>query len=194
MPREFQDDHEWSKVQRKPAGKLVALVPAGTSIRSFGWHRTEGKDEAVVGFMVLPSDQVPRALAQSGNNGLFLVVLPPKDSKVVQPPQSVRWVPRDETYTAAQYLQSVRELAETARTGVAFRRGGRANLGLIGEAADAPSDGIVRKRWVARGVPTTWLPGQFEELLTKNHWRVLKDITPPARPRGLWTFQARSSA
>ena len=73
---------------------------------------------------------------------------------------------------------------------LAFRRGGRASLGLVGAAAPTPDGECVQRRWVAKQVPKHWNPSQFQGMLESNKWRIIKDVQPPARPGGVWTFSA----
>ena len=73
---------------------------------------------------------------------------------------------------------------------LAFRRGGRASLGIVGEGTTVAESSGLRLRWAAKSVPRHWSPTQFRRMLDVQTWRVVADLQPPARPGGVCTFAA----
>ena len=185
-PQEFLSAPDWQLVQSKPGRLLEEILPEGMWTRSFGWH-AETREAAVIGFLKVPPSQTAEVLALSGERGVFFALGRPKAGT---PAQSVRWLPRDDKVKPGTYLQTAKKHAEAASTSLTFRRGGRASLGLVGVAVPETAAEGLRKRWAARQVPKHWTPAQFQRMLELHQWRVPKDIQPPARPGGVWTFAA----
>ena len=190
MPKELLAPEAWSLAQKKPVRVLETALPAGVTFRSYGWHcvtgSKTGKDECICGFVKLPKEAVASVLSRSGARGVFFQEMLPKDAPRLS--GQVSWLPN--TFkTAFEYLKAARAEADVAKTGLAFRKGGGACLGLIGVPPKNPADAEVRKRWVARAVPMTWTPSRFQEVLTKHNWRVIAEVQPPAKGGGNWTFR-----
>ena len=186
--KEYMLADDWAHALKKPAGFLRTLLPPELAVRSFGWHHFEGKDETIVGFVRIPSQSAGPFVLTSGHKGAFLMALPEKGT--VPKPTPVKWIPNPHKGKSNAYFALVRREAEKAKVGIAFRKGGGANLGLVGVPPEAQSEEGLRRRWAARKVPYSWGPQQLLALLSSCGWRVIKDIQPPAHAKGLWTFMA----
>ena len=67
--------------------------------------------------------------------------------------------------TGGSYFACAKKEAHFLKKALAYRKGGRANLGLVGIAPDKTDESQVRKRWSAKGIPTGWTPQQFTQVL-----------------------------
>ena len=141
-----------------------------------------------MGFVKIPKQSAEGFVHSSGHKGAFLMALPEKGA--VATPTPVKWISNPHKGKPSAYFALVRREAEKAKVGIAFRKGGGANLGLVGVQPEAQSEEGVRRRWVAKKVPQDWAPQQLHALLSSCGWRVIKDIQPPSHAKGLWTFMA----
>eukprot|EP00439_Symbiodinium_sp_Y106_P000658 s307_g1.t1 len=180
---------DWALALRKPASLMMSLLPAGLTIRSYGWHLVQAKEEVVIGFAKLPTDRLQSTLVLSGLKGAFFAHLGKTEDR-----KPVCWMPRGESNSSIDYLRVTRQQADTANVGLAYRKGGRDNLGLVGvpprSTANAQDGSQLRTRWVAKGIPRKWSPNQVLQGLNGNKWRCIKDLTAPAKGSGVWTFSA----
>ena len=80
----------------------------------------------------------------------------------------------------AIHMQEARKLAKTTGVGLVIRRGGKSCLGLLGVKEDE-DDSLLRKRWIAKGIPSLWFPTSLVEILEKQQWRVVEDVQPPKK-------------
>ncbi|CAE7245199.1 unnamed protein product [Symbiodinium sp. CCMP2592] len=138
---------------------------------------------------LFPSQACDQVLQASGERGVFFSAVRNKNAPA---PSGVRWLPRDDKVTAEVYLQTAQKQAAAAAAPLAFRRGGRASLGIGGEGTTTTvaESSSLRLRWAAKSVPRHWSPTQFRRMLDAQAWRVVADLQPPARPGGVWTFAA----
>ena len=158
-----------SGVSFSKAQRLVAkLLPENLWARSYGWH-AETREACIVGFLKVPSTSCDQVLQASGERGAFFSVV--RDKNTAAPP-GVRWLPRDDKVTAAVYLQTAQKQAAAVAAPLAFRREGRASLGLVGEGPSVAESSILRARWAVRAVPRHWNPAQFRRMLDAQAWRV----------------------
>ena len=187
MPREFQAVADWDLACRKPVALIKSQLPQGLVVKAYGWHRLEAKqakDEAVVGFVKIPTKDVHLITQGSGLKGVFWKLLGDKAQK------PVKWIPNPEKLKAHAYYAMAKRQAEAQHVGLAFRSGGGANLGLVGVANVTEGGETVKRRWVAKGVPADWAPAQLLTLLESEMWRVISGIQPPSHPKGPWSFHA----
>ena len=182
FPKQFVPPAFWELAQKKPVEAFTQSLPEGTYLRSFGWHVIP-KEGVVMGLVKTSKENSQAILAKSGAKHLFAAVID-KDAKR----EPVKWLQKGEGMSTAQYLADARRQAQTAKTSLALRKGEKFCLGLIGVDSGEAQNCLV-KRWVARGVPSSWIPSQVQEVLTAQNWRVLSDITPPQRKGGLWVFK-----
>ena len=187
LPQEFLSEEDWGAAMHNPRGLLQACLPAGVCVRAYGWHEVPGKEPVVVGFLQVPESATQNVLSRSGFRGAFFSPLPPKGGGA---PQTIpiKWLVREKGICSGAYLATAKKDALAESMPLAYRKGGRSNLGIVGLAPAKVEDAQIRKRWCAKGTPTGWTPQQFVQVLEKSGWRVLKDIQAPTRPRGVWTF------
>ena len=189
LAKEFMSETDWALALRKPSSLMMSLLPAGLSIRSYGWHLVQAKEEVVIGFAKLPTDRLQSTLVRSGLKGAFFAHLGKTEDR-----KPVCWLPRGESNSSIEYLRVSRQQADADNVGLAYRKGGRDNLGLVGvpphSTANAPDGSQLRTRWVAKGIPRKWSPNQVLQGLNGNKWRCIKDLTAPAKGSGVWTFSA----
>ena len=127
LAKEFMSETDWALALRKPASLMMSLLPAGLTIRSYGWHLVQAKEEVVIGFAKLPTDRLQSTLVLSGLKGAFFAHLGKTEDR-----KPVCWMPRGESNSSIDYLRVTRQQADTANVGLAYRKGGRDNLGLVG--------------------------------------------------------------
>ena len=185
-PQEFLSAADWKEAQSKPQRLVAKLLPENLWARSYGWH-AETREACIVGFLKVPSQACDQVLQASGERGVFFSAVRDKNTPA---PSGVRWLPRDDKVTAEVYLQTAQKQAAVAAAPLAFRRGGRASLGIVGEGTTVAESSSLRLRWAAKSVPRHWSPTQFRRMLDAQAWRVVADLQPPARPGGVWTFAA----
>ena len=185
-PQEFLSAADWKEAQSKPQRLVAKLLPENLWARSYGWH-AETREACIVGFLKVPSQACDQVLQASGERGVFFSAVRDKNTPA---PSGVRWLPRDDKVTAEVYLQTAQKQAAVAAAPLAFRRGGRASLGIVGEGTTVAESSSLRVRWAAKSVPRHWSPTQFRRMLDAQAWRVVADLQPPARPGGVWTFAA----
>ena len=185
-PQEFLSAADWKEAQSKPQRLVAKLLPENLWARSYGWH-AETREACIVGFLKVPSQACDQVLQASGERGVFFSAVRDKNTPA---PSGVRWLPRDDKVTAEVYLQTAQKQAAVAAAPLAFRRGGRASLGIVGEGTTVAESSSLRLRWAAKSVPRHWSPTQFRRMLDAQAWRVVPDLQPPARPGGVWTFAA----
>ena len=182
MAKEFMSEADWALALRKPAGLMMSLLPAGLTVRSYGWHLVQAKEEVVIGFAKLPADSLEGSLVRSGLKGAFIAHPGKTEDR-----KTVCWLPRREGNNSIDYLRETRQQADVANVGLAYRKGGRDNLGLVGvpsrSDANAQDASQLRIRWAAKGIPNKWSPNQVLQGLTGNKWRCIKDLTAPAKGR-----------
>ena len=189
IPKAFQPPCDWDEVCRKPASAVRNLLPEALSVRSYGWHLLEQRDEAICGFLKLPEDKSNLVLTNSGIKGIFVKRVDGQANPGQREP--IKWIPHNKLKAQAYFALAKRE-ADKAKTPLAYRSGGGSCLGLIGIPAvqNGSDDALLRRRWAAKNVPSSWSPPQLQQLLTSQGWRVISDIQAPARARGIWTFSA----
>ena len=187
FPKRFLTTAAWAEALKRPQALVGAVLPANINFRTYGWHQNcEVKEEAVIGFVKLPSHKADFAVANSGLQRAFFQKV--QQSTEPRTPVPIKWVPFNHDCQAS-YMQEAKRLAKVAKVGLAIRRGGKACLGLLG-IQDENADGRLRKRWVAKGVPHEWCPQTFQDVLIKHNWRLLTDVLAPKHKRGIWTFRA----
>ena len=103
-----------------------------------------------------------------------------------RPSVPIKWI-QFEHDSPSHYLQEVRKIAKPQGVGIVMRRGGKWCLGLLGVKSDIAEE-FKKKRWVAKGIPTSWMPHAFKELLESQNWRVVCDNQPPKSKYGPWTM------
>ncbi|CAE7276521.1 unnamed protein product [Symbiodinium sp. CCMP2592] len=189
IPKAFQPPCDWDELCRKPASAVRTLLPEALSVRSYGWHLLEQRDEAICGFLKLPADKSPLVLANSGAKGFFVKRIDGQADPGQRVP--IKWIPHNKLKAQAYFALAKRE-ADKAKTSLAYRSGGGSCLGLIGIPAgeNGSEAALLKRRWAAKNVPSSWSPPQLQQLLTSQGWRVISDIQAPARARGIWTFSA----
>ena len=185
IPKAFQSSYDWDETVRKPASAVRVILPDDLAVRSYGWHKTEHE---ISGFLKLPEASSLLVLGNSGSKGVFVKRV---DNQTDSGKRAlVKWLPIDKMKAPAYYAMAKRE-ADKAKVPLAYRAGGRSCLGLIGVSpGENDSEASIKRRWAAKGVPSTWFPAQLQQLLASQHWRVISDIQAPARPKGVWTFSA----
>ena len=188
LPQEYLSEEDWGTARQNPRNLLTTSLPSGVCVRTYGWHEVHDRESVVVGFLQVPETEVQTVLSKSGLRGVFFSPLPPKGGGETCARQPIKWLPRDKEMTGGSYFACAKKEAHFLKKALAYRKGGRANLGLVGIAPDKTDESQVRKRWSAKGIPTGWTPQQFTQVLEKAGWRVLKDVQSPTRPKGLWTF------
>ena len=152
IPREFQDGEAWTAVCKQPAEHTVKALGA---FHSFGmWQKLQageqGQRESVLEcYGKVTEERRATILGKSGTHGVFVMELA-RDG----PKQFVEWVDPGSLLGPA-YLQAVERKAGTAKTAIAFRRGGGASLGLRLEP-NKVGDRVCT--WRARHVPRDWTP------------------------------------
>ncbi|OLP76838.1 Peridinin-chlorophyll a-binding protein, chloroplastic [Symbiodinium microadriaticum] len=189
IPKAFQTSYDWDETVRKPASAVRVILPDDLAVRSYGWHKTEQRDEAISGFLKLPESSSLLVLRNSGSKGVFVKRVDNQSDPGKR--VLVKWLPIDKMKAPAYYAMAKRE-ADKAKVSLAYRAGGGSCLGLIGVSPgeNDDSEASIKRRWAAKGVPSTWFPAQLQQLLASQHWRVISDIQAPARPKGVWTFSA----
>eukprot|EP00438_Fugacium_kawagutii_P018177 Skav226121 [mRNA] locus=scaffold1047:156725:162455:- [translate_table: standard] len=186
FPKRFLSQSQWDTAIKKPGALLAAALPDGMSFRTYGWHHnpTE-KEEAVIGFFKIASTEKHKPLERSGWSSCFFQrIYLGSEMKQNEP---VRWI-QFKHNSGSEYLKEVRQQAKAHKVGLAIRRGGKSCLGLVG-VQPLEANELLRKKWVAKGVPAKWLPGDLEALLTAQGWRVLGDFVPPKSKYGIWSFK-----
>eukprot|EP00438_Fugacium_kawagutii_P023629 Skav205985 [mRNA] locus=scaffold442:1050577:1058494:+ [translate_table: standard] len=186
FPKRFLSQSQWDTAIKKPGALLAAALPDGMSFRTYGWHHnpTE-KEEAVIGFFKIASTEKHKPLERSGWSSCFFQrIYLGSEMKQNEP---VRWI-QFKHNSGSEYLKEVRQQAKAHKVGLAIRRGGKSCLGLVG-VQPLEANELLRKKWVAKGVPAKWLPGDLEALLTGQGWRVLGDFVPPKSKYGIWSFK-----
>ena len=153
LPQEFLSEEDWSSAMQNPRGLLQACLPAGVCVRAYGWHEVPGKDPAVVGFLQVPESETQNVLSKSGFRGAFFSPLPPKGGVAPQV-TPIKWLPREKGVCSGAYLGTAKKDALAEGLSLAYRKGGRSNLGIVGLAPVKLDDSQVRKRWCAKGTPT----------------------------------------
>ncbi|CAE7226261.1 unnamed protein product, partial [Symbiodinium sp. CCMP2456] len=162
IPKAFQSSCEWDEIVKKPAAAVKLLLPDELAVRSYGWHKLEQCDEAICGFLKLPEAKSQLVLNNSGCKGVFVKRVDGHLDPAQRAP--VKWL-AVEKMKAPAYFALARREADKAKAST-------------------------KRRWAARGVPSSWCPAQMQQLLTSQNWRVISDIQAPARPKGIWTFSA----
>ena len=182
ISKQFLKQNEWEHAAKKPTDLLAVAIDEGSSWRTFGWHVIP-KHEVVVGFMKVSSKIADSLLCSSGYKSCFFAKLDKVEAR-----DPVKWIPKNERSSPAQYLAEVRSLAKEQKAGIALRKGTKSNLGLIGLKNEDKEDDVLRKRWVARSVPN-WAPCQFTSVLHTGGWRLIDEVQPPNRKGEVWTFK-----
>ena len=187
LPRRYLTQAQWQQIQTKPNNALTTILPEGTSYRTYGWHQNPlEREEAIIGFLKTPKETAVKILEKSGyGHAFFQQVFLDSDTR---PSKPIKWI-QFEHESQYHYLQEVRKLAKTQGVGIVIRRGGKSCLGLLGVDSGIAEE-MRKKRWVAKGIPHSWLPHAFKELLESQNWRVVSDIQPPKSKYGPWTFSA----
>ena len=186
FPRCYLTGEDWNLACKTPVKLLSSILPVGVTFRAYGWHHNPAtKEEAVIGFCKLPDSVSENPMTKSGwKAGFFQPVNLPGQPE----PSNILWIPNTNK-NPAEYLRDARKQAREKQVGLALRRGGNSNLGLLGCKSTNEAEQMQRRRWVAKMVPHTWTPAQFQTVLEKAGWRVLAEVTPPQRRGGVWTFR-----
>ncbi|CAE7276503.1 unnamed protein product [Symbiodinium sp. CCMP2592] len=144
IPKAFQPPCDWDELCRKPASAVRTLLPEALSVRSYGWHLLEQRDEAICGFLKLPADKSPLVLANSGAKGFFVKRIDGQADPGQRVP--IKWIPHNKLKAQAYFALAKRE-ADKAKTSLAYRSGGGSCLGLIGiPAGENGSEAALLKR------------------------------------------------
>lgn len=147
--KEFLPPSDWSLALKKPTDMLLKSLPEGVPARAYGWHvNTTSREEAVVGFFKVPTQDVAPLLQRSGwRNGFFQKL----QDQGARQPDPIKWVPRG-YLTPSAYLAEVRTQAKAAKAGIVLRRGGKTNLGLLGVTPETDEDSRRRKWCLLQGL------------------------------------------
>ena len=104
---------DWAHALRKPAGLMLSLLPPGLTVRRYGWHLVQAKEEVVIGFAKLPEDRLQGTLVRSGLKGGFFAHLGKTEDRV-----TVCWMPRGKSNNSIDYLSDTRQQADVANVGL----------------------------------------------------------------------------
>ncbi|CAE7381568.1 unnamed protein product, partial [Symbiodinium microadriaticum] len=129
IPKAFQTSYDWDETVRKPASAVRVILPDDLAVRSYGWHKTEQRDEAISGFLKLPESSSLLVLRNSGSKGVFVKRVDNQSDPGKR--VLVKWLPIDKMKAPAYYAMAKRE-ADKAKVSLAYRAGGGSCLGLIG--------------------------------------------------------------
>lgn len=174
-------NQQWETAVKKPLQLLVEALPEGSNARGYGWHQIPDH-EVVMGTIKTPKKYLEQILSSSGHRHAFFTCIDKDHER-----KHVQWIRTEEGQNPFQYYAEAKKRAREEGVGLALKRGKRNNLGLIGIKTITGEEGLIRRKWVIRGAPS-WTPETMRDFLTKQNWRIVDDIVPPARKNGLWTF------
>ena len=123
-----------------------------------------------------------KILSSSGHRHAFFTCIDKDHER-----KPVQWIRTEEGQNPFQYYADAKKRAREEGVGLALKRGKRNNLGLIGVQTGTGEEGLLRRKWIIRGAPS-WTPGTMRDFLTKQNWRTVEDIVPPAKKNGIWSF------
>ena len=158
VAREYHDAEVFQKLSDKPRGLVAAALGDSASrvIQSFAFA---AYDNEVTCLLRVRKSDTKQLLTASRGPGVFLA--PHREAK---PTVAVQWLERSPKLESSAYLQSaLSKVAASAGAILAYRPGGKANLGvryLDGELqADAskPATGVIAPRFSLTGTLSTWL-------------------------------------
>ena len=192
LAREFCDAERYEAGGARPQALPALLLPpevVSLIIRTFAV--TTYDSELTCLFRVRKKDaDAVHSCARALPSGAFLA---PQRSQTY----TVTWLKRPANQSSAQYLQLAKDSLSkaSAQCCLAYRPGGRANLGIRGladaaKALAAPEAGAIAPRWVLTGAPTVWVAAEASSWLTSHGF---KESTSVSRvgPTS-WCFNAWS--
>ena len=110
IPKAFQTSYDWDETVRKPASAVRVILPDDLAVRSYGWHKTEQRDEAISGFLKLPESSSLLVLRNSGSKGVFVKRVDNQSDPGKR--VLVKWLPIDKMKAPAYYAMAKRELTK----------------------------------------------------------------------------------
>jgi len=177
MRKEFLDEDDWKAASAQPANYMIRNLTnhcKAAFIRSYGWRTleaTDGKVEAVTGFITVAATAAPDFHAKSGTAGVFFDYLAREG---IRP--EVRFHQRLPQESGPTYLQRVTAISPK---GVAFRRGGGAALGT--REPEPYAKEVKSSQWRVEHVPKHWSAGVVTKWMLQGGWREVDILAPPMR-------------
>eukprot|EP00928_Gymnodinium_smaydae_P014236 TRINITY_DN15187_c0_g1_i2.p1 TRINITY_DN15187_c0_g1~~TRINITY_DN15187_c0_g1_i2.p1 ORF type:complete len:1309 (+),score=143.51 TRINITY_DN15187_c0_g1_i2:215-4141(+) len=182
---------DFDKLWRNPERAIAHLnaVKEIPAFRSYGWRSMTtdergGPQYSVVGYIKCNRDVEEKVLKLSGSKGVIL-------RKVGEERKKVWWIKRDKQEKAKEYLDRVIKEAANHRAVVTWRRGGNADLGLVGVEAPASADAGYAS-YVAKGTPRWWSPDVVKQWLEKQGFTVRPNLSAPKTRWQGWLFGAKA--
>ena len=99
-----------------------------------------------------------------------------------------RWISRQLSESATQYLDRITSMAAGSKAKVCFRAGGTTCLGLLGGAALDASDGVIAPRWSMTNANEHWAQEEVSNWLSARAFTECGGIN--RRSKHAWTFRA----
>ena len=165
FPRCYLTGENWNLACKTPVKLLSSILPVGVTFRAYGWHHNPAtKEEAVIGFCKLPDSVSENPMTKSGWESWFLSA-----SKPSWPARTFEYfVDSQHKQKSCRVFTGCPKTSAGKQVGLALRRGGNSNLGLLGCKSTNEAEQMQRRRWVAKMVPHTWTPAQFQTVLEKS--------------------------
>ena len=179
--KEYADPTRYEDALKRPQALPSLLMPsiAVKILRTFAVATYEGEITCLVS---IRASDMEIFFKQKLCPGGF--VAPQRSSK-----STVLWISRDPKQSPGQYLASARKAAEdTPSAYLAYRPGGRANLGIRAATPPKGVAGTIAPRWTLAGAPKTWIPEDVQTWLQAHGFKDAQQIQRATAES--WFFRA----
>ena len=183
LAKEYADPTRFGEAQKSPQTLPALLVPGrvGKILRTFAVATYEGEITCLLSVKASDVDgflKDARTLCPGG-------FLAPQRTATA----TVQWISRDPKQSPTQYLAKAREAAEGVHGAyLAYRPGGRANIGLRAATPQKGITGAIAPRWTLAGAPKTWLEEDTKEWLQKHGFKEAQQVRRSSAET--WFFRA----
>eukprot|EP00438_Fugacium_kawagutii_P018725 Skav212354 [mRNA] locus=scaffold3038:39285:46781:+ [translate_table: standard] len=163
-------DPKYHVMVRNVPESCMKLLDTQMSVKLDGWKK-ERETDLMTGYMDVAPEHVEQAVGKSGIEGIFICRL----TRDVPTKKEVTWMIKNDSETDLEYHSRVFSEAAALKVGLAYRRGGINDLGIL----TPPKDDLPRP-WAVWGMSPDHGPDKLHELLTGLKWK-LEDRPSPAK-------------
>ena len=159
----------------------LKLLGISEQIKTFQWVRNK---EELNGYISVPAGKIQDYLKKSGIGGVFLVQL----TKDVLSKPDVTWIQPNEGENAQDYFKRALKAANDNKVGLAFRRGGAADVGILKK-----NDSVLDKPFAVWGIPGYMSPGAVQTWLQEQGWTCKSMPSESRSTKGPWRIYGHNA-